>query len=145
MSDEIFTALQDSTNALQSGDFAILHRRGRWHLIRVRDGRLRMLHFMTEDQARKMVKNWGPKGIVKTVNKVSAWFEADVQSRIKDSASEYLPLFEAGRVELLGFDASIWYPENITYDKKNFLEKVSKMMETGQSGFYLCFTDEHDK
>jgi hypothetical protein len=145
MTEEILTLLQDSNHVLLSGDFAILFRRGRWHLIRVRNGRLRMLHFMTEEQAQKMVKSWGAKGNVEAVEKVSAEFEADIQARIKDSAPEYLPFFEAGQVELLGFEASIWYPENISNDRNDFLNKVARMMATGHSGFYLCFTDKDDK
>jgi len=142
MTETIFTTLLSTASVMLSGNYVILYRYQRWHLIKVRNGRLRMLHFMTEEQAQKMIRNWRTNATAKPIEQVSEQFAADLSARVLEKAESYLAFLEAGKVEILGFDASIQYPEIITDTKNNFLSKVSKMMETGRSGLYLCFADE---
>ncbi len=142
MTETILSTLKSTASVLLSGEFAILYRYGRWHLIRVRNGRLRMLHFMTEAQAQGMIRSWGTKGILGPAAQISDRFAQDVNARVLETPESYLAFLDADKVEILGFDAGTRYPET-TVDKKNdFLGKVSKMIRTGRSGLYLCFADE---
>ncbi len=141
MTDPLPEALLASTGVMQSGDFAILYRYQRWHLIKVRNGRLRILHFMTEEQARKMIETWRSKGSMRTLKEISDRFENDVEARVLETPDDYLSFLDSNEAEILGFDASIQYPEHITDVKADFLNKVTRMMETGRSGLYLCFSD----
>jgi hypothetical protein len=142
MTETVFAALMTTPSVLVNGEFAILYRYQRWHLIRIRNGRLRMLHFMTEGQARKMIHSWGTDGILEPAAQISERFADDVNARVLETPESYLAFLDADKVEILGFEAGIQYPEIVADKKDNFLSKVSKMIETGRSGLYLCFADE---
>ena len=142
MTEKILSALKTAPGVLVNGELAILYRYRRWHLIRIRNGRLRMLHFMTEGQAQKMIRSWGTDGILGPAAQVSELFADDVSARVLETPESYLAFLDAGKVELLGFDAGTQYPEVVADKKNHFLSKVSKMIESGRSGLYLCFADE---
>lgn len=142
MTETILAALKTTPSVLVNGELAILYRHQRWHLIRMRNGRLRMLHFMAEEQAQKMIQNWGTRGVLKPAAQISKQFPNDVNTRVLEAPESYLAFLDADRVEILGYDADIQCPETIADKKNDFLSKVSKMIETGRSGLYLCFADE---
>jgi hypothetical protein len=142
MTEMILSALKTTPSVLVNGEFAILYRYQRWHLIRIRNGRLRMLHFMTEGQAQKMIESWYRDGILESAAQISEQFANDVDARVLETPQSYLAFLDADKVEIFGFDAGIQYPEVVADKRNNFLAKVSKMIETGRSGLYLCFADE---
>jgi hypothetical protein len=148
MSDPLQQALHTLTTRdtiLRGGDFAIMHRHKRWHLLTLgytgaRFG-LHTINFMSDERARQTIADWLSSSEIVSFDEVSHSFAGEVQTKVLPRAKDYLPLLERHALDIGGgyTTDTLWFAGYDAEKQKAFINSISRMMKSGQAGPFLRF------
>ncbi len=137
---------------LRDGDFAVVHAWGRWHLLTISllNDNLKGIHtahFMSAAEVDDYFKDADPDRKVEHFEEVSKDFADEVETKLLEKAEDYLPLLEAGYVDLgVGITTDtlhhIQFSPMVRYEWE---EDIRQMMKEGGPGPYLRFLASHKK
>lgn len=143
--DQILTVLRTTDSVLISGDFAILYRHRRWHLLTLTYyGSAQGLHtinFMTDQRGHDLAAAWLATGEVAAFGDVSDLFADEVRYKVLPAPEDYLPLLQNRLVDIGGgyTNDAPWSASYQPSKKSAFIEVIAKMMQSGEAGLYLRF------
>ncbi len=146
------TNLKTSDTVLLDGDFALVFRHARWHLLTVtyfgwKKG-IHTVNFMSEARAEQELPGWLANNSQPIpFSEVSDIFAREVEAKILPVAQDYLPLLELSRVSISGgFTTDTqWVARYESNKKAAFVESIDLMMQTGVAGPYLRFYGASDR
>lgn len=134
-------ALNQPDTLVRGGDFVTLRMHNRWHLLTVRKGKIRTVHFMQADGAWRTWMSYAQALQVERYATVGEQFATEVQEKLLATAKEYLVWSQRGLHLLVGNTSEDIQVFGTKKHSGSFVLALQKIMDTEAIGLALLFPD----
>lgn len=143
----MYETLLKPQQALLNGDFALVYRYARWHLLTLSyfgwQLGIHTVHFMSAARAQPEIQSWLAGGKQPTpFAEISDIFPSEVETKIVPDATAYLALVVQGHADFGGgmTTDTLSFHDGGTTDAAALLARLDEMMKGHRRGPFLRFT-----
>lgn len=138
---DVMIGLHQPQTLVRGGDFVTLRLHDRWHLLTVRTGRIRTVHFMQASGAWRLWNTYRQAPNIESYTVVGEHFGSEVVHKILMNATDYLPWSRQGLELLVGDTSEDIQSLAIKNHPDTFVFALQKIMDTEAIGLALLFPD----